>query len=132
VRWIVGKPLLDVADVLLDPDFCDSSLQCLRNSEIVVRGRSQITTTTIPFVGVVTSDRGDLLNRDAAAERIGGSISVITKFSLRAAGVDIAADIVVWGSRQYTVQTVNDYTTYGAGFKEALCDLKPLAGEADA
>lgn len=125
---MVRGPLLDVSDVLLDPDFCDATLVCIRNNESVSQqGRSVITTLELPFVGVVTSERGDVLNRNAVSERIGGTIIVITQFSLREAGENNAADIVVWGGRQYTVVDANNYSTYGAGFMETVCERVPLA-----
>lgn len=123
-----SRPQLDVSDALLDPAFCDSTLQCLRRSEAVSAGGiSQLSSETLGFAGVVVSDRGDQLNRDAAAERLTGSISIITKFRLRQAGISVTPDLVSYNGRQYTVTNVNDYTSYGAGFIEAVCDLVPLA-----
>lgn len=125
----MSRPQLDVSDVLTDPDFCDSTLKCLRNSETVSeQGLTQISSATFPFSGVVTSERGDELTRGAEAERIGGTILVITRFRLRAAGAGNAADIVQWNDRQFTVVRVNDYSSYGAGFREVTCELVPLTG----
>lgn len=125
----MARPLLDVSDVLLDPDFCDSTLACLRNQETVsAQGLVQLTSEEIGFAGVVTSERGDELNRDPGAERISGTILIITQFRLRAAGATIAADVVVWNNRDWTVVKVNDYSSYGAGFREATCEIVPLSG----
>jgi galactose-6-phosphate isomerase len=122
-------PYLDVSDCLLDPDFCDSTLSAVRSSTSTnAQGLTQTVQTTCGFAGVVTSDAGIDLERGAAGEHGSGSISIITRFGLRAAGLGVTADVVTWNGRQYTVVKVNDYSTYGIGFIEAICDLYPLHG----
>lgn len=122
-------PLLDVSEVLLDPDFCDRTLICERNALSTDNsGRGVIKTESIPFSGVVTSDKGELLQRGAVGEHASDNISVITRFKLRNAGVAATADIVQWSGKRYTVTKVNDYSTYGIGFTENICELIPLSG----
>lgn len=121
---------LDVTEVLLDPDFMDSGLVCKRSTQAVGdNGRAANATTSIPFAGVVTSDKGDILERLAGGERKKGSITIHTMFRLTAgSGEDSIADIVTWQGRDYTVANVNDYSHFGRGFVAASCDLLPLAG----
>lgn len=122
-------PFLDCSDVLLDPDFCDRTLICQRNALSTDRGgRGVVTSESTPFSGVVTSDKGELLQRGAVGEHATDNISVITRFQLRDAGNGATADIVTWNGKRYTVSKVNDYSTYGIGFIEAICDMLPLAG----
>lgn len=121
--------LLDVSEVLLDPDFLDTGLVCQRSAQTIGgNGRATNTTTSTPFAGVVTSDKGDLLERLAGGERKKGSITIHTRFALSAGGLDQSADIVTWRGRDYTVSNVNDYAHFGRGFYVATCDLLPLAG----
>ena len=55
---------LDVVDVLLDPDFMDTGLVCNRMAQTVdVHGRAQNASTAALFAAVVTSDKGDILQR---------------------------------------------------------------------
>lgn len=121
---------LDVTEVLLDPDFMDTGLVCKRSAQDVGNnGRAANTVTSIPFAGVVTSDKGDILERLAGGERKKGSITIHTMFLLTAgSGEDSIADIVTWQGRDYTVASVNDYSHFGRGFVAASCDLLPLAG----
>jgi galactose-6-phosphate isomerase len=122
-------PFLDVSDVLTDPDFCDNTLVCERNSlSTDSSGRGVISTQNTRFSGVVTSDKGELLQRGAVGEHATDNISVITRFKLRDAGIAATADIVQWNGKRYTVTKVNVYSTYGIGFTENICDLIPLAG----
>lgn len=121
--------LLDVTDVLLDPDFMDAGLLCNRMTQTVDdNGRAANAVTQTRFAAVVTSDKGDILHRNADGSRIIGSITLHTPFRLMdgAAGQD--ADEIVWQGRTYTVVSVNDYSHFGRGFVCATCDLKPLSG----
>lgn len=121
--------LLDVVDVILDPDFMDAGLVCNRMTQDVdERGRASNTVTPIPFSAVVTSDQGDILQRMAEGSRIFGSILVHTTLRLRDGGAGADADEIVWRGRTYTVAKVNDYSHFGRGFVCATCDIKPLAG----
>lgn len=121
-------PFLDVTEVLLDPDFFDS-LVCTRNVQTVGDdGLAANVDTDTPFIGVVTSDSGDVLVRLATGSRVKGSILVVTKFRLLEGAPGIDADVVTWDGSRYTVTTVNNYSRYGAGFVEAYCDLIPIQG----
>ncbi|WP_261524057.1 hypothetical protein [Burkholderia multivorans] len=120
---------LDVTDVLLDPDFMDTGLLCNRMTQTVDdHGRAQNTVASTPFAAVVTSDKGDILHRNADGSRIIGSITLHTMFRLLDGSVGQDADEVVWAGRTYTVVNVNDYSHFGRGFVCATCDLKPLSG----
>lgn len=120
---------LDVSEILLDPDFMDTGLLCLRSVQVVGdNGRATTADTTTRFAGVVTSDKGDILERLAGGERKKGSITIHTIFKLTAGEGDTTADIVTWQGKRYTVSNVNDYKHFGRGFVCATCDLLPLKG----
>ncbi|MBR8434886.1 hypothetical protein KDW37_29415 [Burkholderia cenocepacia] len=120
---------LDVTEVLLDPDFMDTGLVCNRMTQITDgKGRGHNTPTTATFAAVVTSDKGDILHRNADGSRIIGSITLHTMFRLMDGSAGHDADEVVWAGRTYTVVNVNDYSHFGRGFVCATCDLKPLSG----
>ncbi|HGL5074092.1 TPA: hypothetical protein ACKFHZ_001938 [Burkholderia multivorans] len=120
---------LDVSDVLPDPDFMDTGLLCNRMTQTVDdHGRAQNSVASTPFSAVVTSDKGDILHRNADGSRIIGSITLHTMFRLLDGSVGQDADEVVWAGRTYTVVNVNDYSHFGRGFVCATCDLKPLSG----
>lgn len=121
-------PLLDVSEILLDPDFVDS-LVCARNTQTVDdSGIATDTPNCIPFYGVVTNNTGDLLMRLAEGSRITGSITVHSQFNLIAGADGIDADIVTWNGRQYTVTNVGDWSRFGIGFTATNCELIPLSG----
>lgn len=121
-------PFLDVSDLLSDPDLADQ-LTCTRQVQTVgSNGMASNTQTNISFTGVVTSNEGNVLDVIAEGERIKGSITVHTTFGLRDGGSGNAPDIVTWNGKEYYVDTIKDYSRFGAGFVAADCQLKPLSG----
>lgn len=124
-------PFLDVTDVLLDPDFCDYTLVCTRNTQTVdADGFATNVSQDIPFNGVVTVDRSLEAKRMAAGQSIGGAILVVTQFRLTQGKSGLDADVVLYNGRHYRVTFVDPYTSYGAGFVQAHCELMEFNGGA--
>jgi hypothetical protein len=122
-------PLLDVSEVLDDPDFSDDSLICLRNPQTVgADGRAVTTQVSIAFAGVVTAASGADLVRGPDGEYVRSSICIVTRFALIDGKRGFSADTVQWNGGVYTVVHADDYSRYGDGFTQAIADLKPLSG----
>lgn len=121
--------LLDVSDVLTDPDFTDATLVCARNTQTVgSNGRATDASQSIKFAGVVTMDKGAILNRVAEGSYVDGSILIHTKFLLRMNGANVDADVVTRKGKPFTVTAIGDYSDYGRGFVWAVCEPVRLAG----
>jgi galactose-6-phosphate isomerase len=120
-------PELDVSDILDDIDFVELGLICNRISQ-VVGSDGMAVNTPVPtrFAGVVTQLSGAQLKRKAEGEYISGSILIVTRFRLQDGKSGFTADIVQRCGRTYTVADVDNYSTYGSGFVEAICELIPL------
>lgn len=123
-------PLLDVTEVLLDPDFVDFSLVCRRQIQTTDDDNFPINTPQeIPFSGVVTVDRSLEARRMAAGQNINGAILIVTQFRLTQGsksindGPNLDADLVIYNGGLYRVTFVDPYTRYGAGFVQAHCEL---------
>ena len=128
----MGKPFLDLTDVISDPDFCDSEIMCTRGaSSVNSQGITQLSKTNFNFVGVVTSARGYDLERLAIGQHVTGSISIITMFRLQDGTIGNTADVVTWDGNTYTVTDIQPYKRFGAGWVEAICELIPLSGGAN-
>lgn len=124
-------PNLDVSDVLLSPEFLDTSLTVKRNVQTVDDdGFASNTTTVMPFGGVVTVDRSLEARRMQAGQVISGAILIVTVFRLTSGNTGIDADIVTYRGREYRVTFVDPYTAYGTGFVQAHCELQPFDGGA--
>lgn len=124
-------PLLDVTEVLLDPDFADMSLVCHRQIQSVDQDNFPTNTPqSIPFTGVVTVDRSLEAKRMAAGQTINGAILIVTQFHLTQGRPGLDADVVTYQGRNYRVTFVDPYTAYGAGFVQAHCELVEFDGGA--
>lgn len=128
-------PFLDMSDVLMDPDFLDTSLICHRQVQTRDADNFAINTPQdTPFAGVVTVDRSLEARRMAAGQNINGAILIVTQFRLTQGqpATDVRdaldADIVTYSGREYRVTFVDPYTSYGAGFVQAHCELVDFDG----
>lgn len=128
-------PDLDMSDVLLDPDFLDTSLVCHRQVQTLDGDNFPINTPQdYPFSGIVTVDRSLEAKRMAAGQNINGAILIVTQFRLTQGqpGSDTAqkldADTVSYQGRVYRVTFVDPYTSYGSGFVQAHCELMDFDG----
>jgi hypothetical protein len=128
-------PLLDVTEVLLDPDFADPSLICRRQIQTTDDDNFPVNTPQeFPFSGVVTVDRSLEARRMAAGQNINGAILIVTQFRLTQGsksindGPNLDADLVVYNGGLYRVTFVDPYTRYGAGFVQAHCELMGQEG----
>ena len=122
-------PMLDVTEVLFDPDFMDTTLVCHRQVQTVDGDNFPINTPQdIPFSGVVTVDRSLQAQRMAAGQNIGGAILIVTTFRLTQGQPGLDADTVTYNGREYRVTFVDPYVSYGAGFVQAHCELLEFYG----
>lgn len=120
---------LDVTDILMDPDFMDMGIRCVRVEQTVGNDGEPVNTETCrSFGGVVTSNSGDVLNRLPDGERISGNIIIHTPFRLTDGKDGRSADIVIWQGTRFVVSAVNSYSHFGRGFVAAICDIMPFAG----
>ncbi|UYK05177.1 head-tail adaptor [Yersinia enterocolitica] len=122
-------PFLDVTEVLLDPDFVDTTLVCHRQLQTVDDdGFTTNTRQDTPFSGVVTVDRSLEAKRMQAGQNINGAILIVTQFRLTQGQPGLDADVVTYRGRKYRVTFVDPYTAYGAGFVQAHCELMDFDG----
>lgn len=121
--------LLDVSDIVLDPDFMDTGLTRHRALQAVDdNGRASDAETNLTFDAVVTSDSGEMLARMPDGSRVSGAIMVHTTLDLTPGRGDTPADEITWQGRRYTVERLADYSHFGQGFNAAICALKSLRG----
>ena len=122
-------PLLDMTDVLLDPDFLDTTPTYTRQTQVDAgHGRVTNDQTVLPFAGVFTMDAGSIMRRVPEGSYVTGSILIYTLLQLRVAGDDVDADLVTWHGAVYRVTHRGDYTGYGQGFVWVIAEPMKLAG----
>ena len=114
-------PLIDVSEVLVDPDLASQFTVIRRAESVGSNGRVSTADTTIPnIIGVVTmQSAGELIRRDDS-DMIQRKISVVTPFRLRSAADGHKPDQIVLDGITYTVTEILPYHRFGAGFVEAI------------
>ena len=137
--WGLKMPQFDVSDILNDTDFLDC-IVLTRNVQTVDNNGNATNTAKkyvnpyyIDFYGVVTQGGGERLDRGEAGERNQQTITIVTRHKLTAgrvlpSGEADSADVVTWNGNRYTVVQVDDYSRYGMGFIQAVCELLTLTG----
>lgn len=122
-------PLLDVSEVIDDPDFADTVTITRKTATVDTRGRANFVTSTYPNVVavVVAASKAELV-RTPEGEMTAGDILVVTKFTLSSGEGAETADIVDWNGRAYTVVQTDDYSRFGVGFIAATCKQMQLNG----
>jgi hypothetical protein len=119
--------LLDVSELLSDPDFADD-FTILRSVRTVDNtGRTVDTPGAYYSYGCIQPAKEAQLKQLPELERVGSFISVVTPFRLLALTSTTAPDQIIWRCGTYRVKVVRDWTNFGEGFVEAICELETLS-----
>lgn len=116
-------PLIDVVEILSDPDFAQDFVVVRSNRSVSAQGLTVDSPGLFQTYGVILPLSGAQLAMLPEAERTGAFITVITPFALYALTDTTAADQVQWHGNNYMVRSVNDWTDWGQGFTSAVCQL---------
>ena len=116
-------PLVDVVDLLSDPDVAGEDFQVLRTTRTLINGRTVDTPSQLSAYGSIAPASGSQLLIIPEAERVGSFISVVTPFILQPLTNTTAPDQVIWNGGTYRVRTVKNWENFGQGFCEATCEL---------
>ena len=122
-------PVIDVADLLTDPDLGDTFTVIRRLQAVGANGVVTNQVATYPgVVGVVGPTGDSSLQRLTDAQLMGKSVQVVTAFRLRGPAAEgalsWAPDLIVWPegtTDTYVVADLQDYSRYGRGFVVATC-----------
>ncbi len=119
--------MMDMADVLLDPDF-RVDFPIIRSVESVdARGRTQSSASEIPAQGVIHPATEEELKILPEAQRVEEIIAVYTATRLTAGDDTHGADRVGWQGGTYKVLKVMDYSQFG--FVMALAQNESMMGK---
>ena len=116
-------PLLDVSDLLVDPDLADI-FAVIRRIETIdpATGRATMQEQRFSRVyGVVTMGSPNDLERRDDYQNMTRSITVVTKFQLHGAVQGYQPDVIEWRGTKHLVKHVSPYPHFGRGFSQAEC-----------
>lgn len=112
--------MLDLSDAFC-PDNLDVFAVNRRAQTVDDGGFAHQTPTTIPGVrGVVTAATPNDLERLPDEQHGTKAIVIVTKFRLQLPSPNFDADTVQWHGDEFVVVHVDDYTSYGHGFLQAI------------
>jgi hypothetical protein len=118
-------PLVDVTELLTDPDIAGQFFTVIRRQEIVNNfGESTWIVQKIPTIGSVQPSGDNALIREDGLDAQAGSIKVVTTFRLRGVSKGpnssrFKPDIVLWMGGYFEVVNLNSWNDFGAGMLEA-------------
>jgi len=115
--------MIDVSELLLDPDFVEPSTIVVlrRTSTVGTTGRNVLAETINNVIAVVQAGNGETLKRLPESAQLSDWITVYSKFVFTADGTGQYPDIVQWNGKRYSVQLKTDYSNWGEGYTRADC-----------
>jgi hypothetical protein len=114
--------LLDVSELLIDPDFTDPLTLIRRSSTVNSFGEQVLVETPVLINAVVESGKQDVLLRMPDGTRLTDLITVYYQGVLESERPGGYADVILWRGNRYVVKDVpQQYSNYGAGFTQADC-----------
>ncbi len=120
--------LIDVSDLLRDPDFTNVVTLIRRASTINAHGEHVMTETPFNIVASVQGINTADLVRLPEGARLQDLITVYYRGDLQAESKDGYADIIVWQGHRYQVRTVDEeFMNFGAGFTRAICSMEEVS-----
>jgi len=117
--------LIDVTQLLTDPDFTDT-VQLIRRAKDVNDFGEGVLTEADPVDAkmVVQPATGDDLKKMPEGSVFTEMIKVWFKGELRLQTVDGYSDIIVARGRRFECYKPDDFSNYGAGYMAAICILE--------
>lgn len=119
--------LIDVSNILLDPDFTNKIKLIRRFVTVNEHGENVISETASYITAVVQGNNTETLQKLPAGALLSDVITVYYRGTLTAERAGGYADIIIWSGKRYQVKdVVEDFLNFGAGFTKALCILEAV------
>ena len=115
--------LIDVSELMGDPDFIDIVTLKRRTSTVNSYGENTVASTSSSVYMVVQPASPDDLQRLPDSVRRRDAIKVWYTGTLSADALNVYPDVITWGGRDYQVASTEPYGNWGAGYTQAICTL---------
>jgi hypothetical protein len=117
--------LLNVSDVIDDPDFWSDAVLVQAIVTINEVGLAQAMQTGVAFTGVIWPGNGKGLVQVAEGDFVEGDLAIITRFPIDTGTRENAADGVIFGGLPYTITNAQRWP-FGDGFTQVIGKLAAL------
>lgn len=119
--------LIDVSDLLRDPDFTNVVTLIRRGSSVNEHGENVLTETSCNIVASIQGVNAEDLTKLPEGARLSDVITVYFRGELQPEAPNGYSDIIVWHGHRYQVKTVDEnFMNFGAGFTRALCVMEEV------
>lgn len=113
--------LIDVSELLLDPDFVNPIQIIRRTSSVNSMGENVIDSeTVIDTFGSVQPAKYKDIQRLPEALRIEDVRSFYVKMEILQDGTSVYPDLIVWGGERFAVKTCAPWLNFGQGWNEGI------------
>ena len=112
---------IDVSELLHDPDFVDKIQLITRVPRVDSLGENKITENCVDSIGSVQPASGKTIQRLPDALRVGNISSFWFQGKIETSAPGKYSSILVFKGQRFQVQTVMDWTDFGAGWSEGTC-----------
>lgn len=119
--------LIDITDLLVDPDFVDPLALVHRVPTVNAMGENTLEETSVDTIGSVQPASGATLLRLPDAYRVPNVNSFWIKGEIISDGVDKYPDVIMYKGYAYEVQVVFDWTNWGPGWAEGTCVRRKIS-----
>lgn len=120
--------LIDVSDLLLDPDFVNQVSLVHRTSTVGTNGKNTLVETTVATIGSVQPAPSKEIMRLPDALRMSDVRKFWIKAEILADGSSQYPDIIVFQGKRFQVINTEPWLNYGAGWNAGLCVWEKPAG----
>ena len=120
--------LIDVSDLLRDPDFTNVVTLIRRSVSINGFGENVMSETSCPIVASVQGLNAEDIVKLPEGARLSDVITVFYRGDLQPESKGGYSDIIVWQGRRYQVKTIDEnFINFGAGFTRAICVMEEVS-----
>lgn len=120
--------LIDVSDLLRDPDFTNVVTLIRRSVSINTHGENVMSETSCPIVASVQGLNSEDIVKLPEGARLSDVITVFYRGDLQPESKGGYSDIIVWQGRRYQVKTIDEnFINFGAGFTRAICVMEEVS-----
>lgn len=113
--------LVNVTELLSDPDFVDAIQLITRTPTINSLGENLLSESTLTTIGSVQPASGRAVQRLPEAMRVANVSSFWFKGKITASAPGKYSSLLVFKGTRYQVQLVFDWSNWGEGWSEGTC-----------
>lgn len=120
--------LVDVSELLLDPDFVNTVSLIHRAATVSSQGKTQIVETTVETIGSVQPAPTKEIQRLPDALRMSDVRKFWIKAEILADGESQYPDIIVFQGKRFQIVNVETWLNFGNGWNAGLCVWEKPSG----